>query len=779
MNTNTINASNMLLNNGSRTYGFYDASLNSTNLYISNINYKKGNGSLEFPKNTFTFGTQTPITTTSTNNMGVAVSQDQLKMIVAAYNGNIFYVSRVSTSASFSGFTAISGAPTNVLYRACALTDDGTRGVTLIENGLVYVFFWTGATPSGWKQIGDTTSRDYNKVSITSDGSRMVVTTISNTVFISSWNETANNYDAFKLSVTNAVYAAISSNGDRMIYSPSGVDWYLTFWNGSDYPNGTFNNSITNPRNAFFSKDSSILFISNDNNSVRSVRCGIFINAEKRYGSFIDVPNTLIPGSLNSHGLCYVDDISSGTLYVLGNGSTISTIYALPVIYTIQTSANQTKYVTLPSFTTTNSGLTFSCWFESNYNSTWARIFDFGNGAGSNNILLAINNNSLIFGIYQGSTVSQPAVLTSYNSNNNKWNHIAITMTYAASGSTTSNVIFYLNGVSVSNTSNQFYYPLAMTRTLNYIGRSNWSADPEFFGNIDDFRVYNTVLNQTQILSIYNSKTTYNHGSIIHENATLTLPSNTCTLGQNISVPIGYVTAYAGNTNAPTGWLFCDGIAVSRTTYAALFMVIGTTYGIGDGSTTFNLPKMMSGNNSIGIFPAGSATVANTGFNIDNTLKIHNINNDQKISANQIPSHNHTINHTHDMSHTHTLPAHTHTLPAHTHTLPAHNHSITYSNVSSTVYSAIAITQASNVDSGGGGYKLESAVAGSVSMPTIANGTSITANNATVTSSNISLTSDNSSITSSDASISLNNNSSLQNDYLPSYTAFLWIIKVM
>lgn len=55
--------------------------------------------------------------------------------------------------------------------------------------------------------------------------------------------------------------------------------------------------------------------------------------------------------------------------------------------------------------------------------------------------------------------------------------------------------------------------------------------------------------------------------------------------------PIGSVIAFAGS-NAPVGYLMCDGSAVSRTTYADLFAVIGTTYGAGDGSTTFNLPKM-------------------------------------------------------------------------------------------------------------------------------------------------------------------------------------------
>lgn len=56
-------------------------------------------------------------------------------------------------------------------------------------------------------------------------------------------------------------------------------------------------------------------------------------------------------------------------------------------------------------------------------------------------------------------------------------------------------------------------------------------------------------------------------------------------------VPPGAIMSYGG-ANAPTGWLLCDGAAVSRTVYANLFSAIGTSFGAGDGSTTFNLPDM-------------------------------------------------------------------------------------------------------------------------------------------------------------------------------------------
>jgi microcystin-dependent protein len=57
------------------------------------------------------------------------------------------------------------------------------------------------------------------------------------------------------------------------------------------------------------------------------------------------------------------------------------------------------------------------------------------------------------------------------------------------------------------------------------------------------------------------------------------------------STPAGVVLPYAGSS-APTGYLLCGGQAVDRTTYATLFAVTGTVYGVGDGTTTFNVPDL-------------------------------------------------------------------------------------------------------------------------------------------------------------------------------------------
>jgi microcystin-dependent protein len=106
--------------------------------------------------------------------------------------------------------------------------------------------------------------------------------------------------------------------------------------------------------------------------------------------------------------------------------------------------------------------------------------------------------------------------------------------------------------------------------------------------------------------------------------------------GQSIvgSVPTGAVMPYAGSS-APTGWLLADGSAVSRTTFTALFTAIGTTYGAGDGSTSFNLPDLRSK------FPVGAGTAGSivrtfqpTDVNITNeriTITGHPFYNGQSV----------------------------------------------------------------------------------------------------------------------------------------------------
>lgn len=94
------------------------------------------------------------------------------------------------------------------------------------------------------------------------------------------------------------------------------------------------------------------------------------------------------------------------------------------------------------------------------------------------------------------------------------------------------------------------------------------------------------------------------------------------------SIPAGTLAMYASST-APTGWLLADGSAVSRTTYASLFAVIGTAYGIGDGSTTFNLPDLQ-----------GRVAV---GLNSSNTDVDALGENEGAVIGSRTPKHKHTV----------------------------------------------------------------------------------------------------------------------------------------
>jgi microcystin-dependent protein len=115
-------------------------------------------------------------------------------------------------------------------------------------------------------------------------------------------------------------------------------------------------------------------------------------------------------------------------------------------------------------------------------------------------------------------------------------------------------------------------------------------------------------------------------------------------LPAGIVIPFGLVNDYAG-TSAPSLWLLCYGQAVSRTTYSDLFGVIGTTYGTGDGSTTFNLPdcrgRVVAGQDDMGGVSADRLTGLTNGVNGDTLGATGGLESFTLATAN-LPSHSHT-----------------------------------------------------------------------------------------------------------------------------------------
>ena len=134
-------------------------------------------------------------------------------------------------------------------------------------------------------------------------------------------------------------------------------------------------------------------------------------------------------------------------------------------------------------------------------------------------------------------------------------------------------------------------------------------------------------------------------------------------LSINLALPAGITVPYAGATS-PTGWLLCNGQAVSRTSYPRLFAAIGTTYGSGDGSTTFNVPDLRECN------PVGIGKRA-SGVTNHNELTLGGFQDDQ------YQQHSHGVGgNTGSTQPTFTGTAHSHSFTPEG-TVASHNHSFT------------------------------------------------------------------------------------------------------
>lgn len=155
-----------------------------------------------------------------------------------------------------------------------------------------------------------------------------------------------------------------------------------------------------------------------------------------------------------------------------------------------------------------------------------------------------------------------------------------------------------------------------------------------------------------------------------------------------MSEPAGIIMPFAG-TVAPQGYLLCDGSAVDRTTYATLFGVIGTTFGAGDGSTTFNLPDL-GGRVPLGV--SSTHLLGSTGGSETVTL-----------TESELPAHVHVVpQHGHDDTIGATTPEFSHSI-----TQPAFNYAKPNINIISvsaghgftavTGSSPVAATRSTNV----------------------------------------------------------------------------------
>jgi microcystin-dependent protein len=156
---------------------------------------------------------------------------------------------------------------------------------------------------------------------------------------------------------------------------------------------------------------------------------------------------------------------------------------------------------------------------------------------------------------------------------------------------------------------------VSVTPTGNLAATNAQAALAELQADIDTRQVSSAELTAIDNISPAKGTTYAGNGSapaafVVGADYTTPIADAAQTVGLRYAFvqPIGVILPYGG-TSAPTGWLLAYGQAVSRTTYAALFAVYSTTYGVGDGSTTFNLPDLR------GRVPAGQDDMGGSSAN--------------------------------------------------------------------------------------------------------------------------------------------------------------------
>jgi len=143
----------------------------------------------------------------------------------------------------------------------------------------------------------------------------------------------------------------------------------------------------------------------------------------------------------------------------------------------------------------TSADFTVTAWVRKVSNNSWSRLFDFGNGPQNNNVLVGISSltsgkpaGQVYVGTVGGATVTSPVTLA-----NNQWR--LLTYVYSNGSAELS-----IDGVVVAQGAQSI--PANVVRTMNYIGRSNWSSDGYSNAGFDDFRIYNRKLSAAEIQSL-------------------------------------------------------------------------------------------------------------------------------------------------------------------------------------------------------------------------------------------------------------------------------------
>ena len=181
------------------------------------------------------------------------------------------------------------------------------------------------------------------------------------------------------------------------------------------------------------------------------------------------------------------------------NGASINTSDFMVGSGSVTLSAASSQYVQIPSFTIGSTGLSFSCWFRTDTICGWIHLFDFGDSSQSDDIRMLFSCQGL------GPSVLKNSNEEHYNDDfsegviagvsDNVWRHMVWSLSPGGTW------VVYVNGVNIWVSQGRSY-PNVIQRGPNYLG-ANYFSNPFFNGALDDFRMYNSVLTQSDVSALF------------------------------------------------------------------------------------------------------------------------------------------------------------------------------------------------------------------------------------------------------------------------------------
>lgn len=190
-------------------------------------------------------------------------------------------------------------------------------------------------------------------------------------------------------------------------------------------------------------------------------------------GDLTDLSENQLHGSNGGINCLYLPTVNkSGTKTLMFNGST--------------------NYVQLPHEVASMAEMTICSWVKLSSTKEWQRIFDFGSGTDRYMFLAPIARGEMRFVMKNG---GDEEILSATKLNANTWYHVAVCISTDA-------VVLYVDGKEVARSTDMKIRPSDIRPAINYIGCSQFSADPLLNGYVDDFRIYNYPLTPEEVLAV-------------------------------------------------------------------------------------------------------------------------------------------------------------------------------------------------------------------------------------------------------------------------------------